>query len=150
MDEHEDDLNQTIKSPIKRYGSTRKIYLYNSKYWRSTIYFSLASISSKKSHTERGKCEKCVKIIWVMRYWKINLSQRNQRWFYKRKISWPLYNFTIDCSSKPHKTKILKAVQKKIVQSRQMMCVKRWDCPYWCMFHFSRTSHAVRDYLRYS
>lgn len=32
MDEHEDDQNQ-IKSPksIKRYGSTRKIYLFNSK-----------------------------------------------------------------------------------------------------------------------
>lgn len=31
MDEHEDDQSQ-IKSPIKRYGSTRKIYLFNSKY----------------------------------------------------------------------------------------------------------------------
>lgn len=30
MDEHEDE--QPIKSPIKRYGSTRKIYLFNSEY----------------------------------------------------------------------------------------------------------------------
>lgn len=32
MDELEDDQNPPIKSPIKRYGSTRKIYLFNSKY----------------------------------------------------------------------------------------------------------------------
>lgn len=33
QDEHdEDDLN-LIKSPIKRYGSTRKIYLFNSEYY---------------------------------------------------------------------------------------------------------------------
>lgn len=31
MDEHEDD-QLPIKSPIKRYGSTRKIYLFNSEY----------------------------------------------------------------------------------------------------------------------
>jgi hypothetical protein len=37
MDEHEDDQNQTIKSPIKRYGSTRKIYLYNSEYTHSYV-----------------------------------------------------------------------------------------------------------------
>lgn len=35
MDEHEDDQNQ-IKSPIKRYGSTRKIYLFNSEYKSSS------------------------------------------------------------------------------------------------------------------
>lgn len=31
MDEHDNDQGQ-IKSPMKRYGSTRKICLYNSKY----------------------------------------------------------------------------------------------------------------------
>ena len=31
LDEHEDEKN-LIKSPIKRYGSTRKVYLFNSKY----------------------------------------------------------------------------------------------------------------------
>lgn len=91
MDEHEDDLNQTIKSPIKRYGSTRKIYLYNSKYWRSTIYFSLAisQFNKKKiTHRERKMCENYLshevlnKLISIERY--------------KRKISWPLFNFSIN------------------------------------------------------
>lgn len=41
MDEHEDDQGP-IKSPMKRYGSTRKIYLFNSKY-------SLAIIALKEN-----------------------------------------------------------------------------------------------------
>lgn len=74
MDEHEDDLNQTIKSPIKRYGSTRKIYLYNSKYLRSTIVkIHLFLASRSKNHTQRGKCEKCVKIYLSHEVLRINI-----------------------------------------------------------------------------
>lgn len=78
MDEHEDDLNQTIKSPIKRYGSTRKIYLYNSKYWRSTIYFSLAiSQFNKKNHTQRE--ENVWKLFESWGIEQINLNRKVQK-----------------------------------------------------------------------
>lgn len=54
LDEHEDEKNQ-IKSPIKRYGSTRKVYMFNSEYKRFRVPKLLASDSSLCERDDRTR-----------------------------------------------------------------------------------------------
>jgi hypothetical protein len=54
LDEHEDEKNQ-IKSPIKRYGSTRKVYMFNSEYKRFRVPKLLTSDSSLRERDDRTR-----------------------------------------------------------------------------------------------
>lgn len=57
MDENEDN----IKSPIKRYGSTRKIYLFNSKY--KALLSTLSLPMTSRTWKCKGKREKHFRLI---------------------------------------------------------------------------------------
>lgn len=75
-DEHDEDDLQHIKSPIKRYGSTRKIYLFNSEYLKLMQFIKLTTGPGRLDGRHRRKIYSFISRCYCRRDRKVKLAAR--------------------------------------------------------------------------
>lgn len=73
-DEHDEDDLQHIKSPIKRYGSTRKIYLFNSEYLKLMQFIKLTTGPGRLDGRHRRKIYSFISRCYCRRDRKVKLA----------------------------------------------------------------------------